>query len=53
MFPVHDWQFWVVTLMALAALLYLLRGLLPGAKKRKAARRGRTTLTVGGKSVGR
>lgn len=53
MFPVHDWQFWVVTLLALGALCYLLRGVLPGAKKRKAIKRGRTTLTVGGKSVGR
>lgn len=53
MFPVHDWQFWVVTLLALVAAAYLLRGLLPGAKKRKRAKRGRTTLTIDGKSVGR
>lgn len=53
MFPVHDWQFWVVTFAAVLALAFLLRGLFPWAKKRKATKRGRTTLTVGGKSVGR
>lgn len=53
MFPVHDWQFWVVTALALGAMLFLLRPLLPGAKKRKAMRRGRTTLTIDGRSVGR
>lgn len=53
MFPVHDWQFWVVTAAALSALVFLLRPVLPGAKKRKATKSGRTTLTIDGKSVGR
>ena len=49
--PWHDWQFWAVTLIALLALWWLARGLLPGAGKR----RGRTkaTLTVRGKRVER
>lgn len=51
MFPVDDWQFWVVTVLAVGALAFLLRGLLPGAKKRRG--RSRTPLTIDGKSVAR
>ncbi len=50
-FPVHDWQFWVVTLIFIAAIAWMARGFLPGSKSRKA--RGKSTrvsLTVGGKS---
>jgi hypothetical protein len=50
-FPVHDWQFWVVTAMFLLAVLWLARGLLPW--KRGGRARGKTTrvsLTVGGKT---
>lgn len=53
MFPVHDWQFWVVTALALGAAVYLLRGVIPGLKKRRSGKSQRTSLTVGGRSVGR
>ncbi len=56
-FPVHDWQFWVVTAVALLALLWLLRGVLPipWIRRRRRARRGqhRATLTVDGHAVPR
>jgi hypothetical protein len=45
--PWVDWQFWVVTLAAVASVWMLARVLIP-------RRRGkRTELTVGGESVGR
>ena len=53
--PIGDWQFWVVTLLALCALGYLLRNVLPvpffskRAKRRK--HESRATLTVGGRQV--
>lgn len=47
-FPYADWQFWVVTLMALAAAGWLLRGLLPGRRRRRRERR--VNLTISGKS---
>lgn len=48
--PVHDWQFWVVTLAAAGAMCWLARGILPGARKRR--RRGqRAVLTLHGKAV--
>lgn len=51
-FPVHDWQFWVVTGLFALAVLWLLRGVLPGAKRRRRRRRERrATLTVGGRPV--
>lgn len=54
-FPVDDWQFWVVTLVALLAALWLLRAVLPipWLQRRRRARRGqhRATLTVGGRAV--
>tara|TARA_R110002072_G_scaffold42064_16_gene118349 strand:+ start:42151 stop:42315 length:165 start_codon:yes stop_codon:yes gene_type:complete len=43
--PINDWQFWVVTLIAIGALWMLKRTLLPKKKGTKA------TLTVGGKPV--
>ncbi len=45
--PINDWQFWVVTLIAIGALWMLKRTLLPKKKGTKA------TLTVGGKPVGK
>jgi hypothetical protein len=53
--PVGDWQFWIVSLAALIAVLYLLRGVLP-RKLSPFRRRGagvKTSLTVAGKSVER
>jgi hypothetical protein len=53
-FPVHDWQFWVVTLLALVALYAVARSLIPaglwpkwlGSKRQKGKR---ATLTVSAK----
>lgn len=53
-FPVHDWQFWVATAIALGAAMWLVRAVTPWGKRRK--RRGsgkRATLTVKGKAVER
>ena len=53
--PTHDWQFWVVTVIAVIALLWLgrsvMRVALPRKKRRGVAKR--TTLTMGGKAVRR
>lgn len=50
MFPVHDWQFWVVSGAAALAAMWLLRGVLPipWLSRRRRARRGahRATLTI-------
>jgi hypothetical protein len=50
--PVHDWQFWVVTLAAILAGAWLLRGVIPGLKKKRPPGK-RTTLTIGGKAAGK
>jgi len=53
--PVHDWQFWVVTALALVAALTTARKLLPARWRpwgRKPRGRG-ATLTVGGRTVKR
>ena len=57
MFPVDDWQFWVVSALALVAALWLIRisplwtlCLRLTGRKRK-AKGSRATLTVGGKPV--
>ncbi len=47
-----DWQFWVVTLAALGALAYMLRGVIRAAFGKKAKGKA-ATLTVGGKPVGK
>lgn len=53
-FPISDWQFWAVTLIALAAAAWLLKGVLPipyltkRAKAKKQTKR--VSLTVEGKS---
>ncbi len=54
MFPVDDWQFWIVTTVALLAVVWLCRKLLPG--RLLSARRHSTkpaTLTISGKPVER
>lgn len=48
--PLHDWQFWVVTLAVLAALAYLVWQVV-GAIRARRGRARRATLTVGGKPV--
>ncbi len=45
--PMHDWQFWVVTAIAIAALCTLKRVLAPRKRGKK------TTLTVGGQPLGK
>lgn len=55
MFPVTDWQFWVVTLLALLAAAWLIRGLarfLLHSRKGKAAPK-RATLTIDGRPAAR
>ena len=53
-FPVHDWQFWVVTALFLAAGAWLLKGVIPipwlskRAKRKKATRH--VSLTIDGKA---
>ncbi|MBS0198541.1 MAG: hypothetical protein JSR77_17460 [Planctomycetes bacterium] len=48
--PAHDWQFWVVTVCAILAGLYIVRSALP-ERLRPLKRRGKaTSLTIGGKS---
>lgn len=48
-FPIHDWQFWVVSFAALAAVWYMTRSLLPAELGGKKKRGTRTTLTVSAK----
>jgi hypothetical protein len=36
--PVADWQFWVVTIIALAAITLAARNLIPGLRKKKSTR---------------
>lgn len=52
-FPIHDWQFWAVTGIFAAAVLWVCRGLLPGSKARRRKRGHRATLTLGGKAIGK
>lgn len=53
--PVGDWQFWVVTLMAIIAAGWLLRGVLPipalRARLRRKQQSKRATLTIDGRSL--
>lgn len=51
--PWTDWQFWVVTVVALLAAAWIVRRMLPkrllGGARRGAAKRA--TLTIGGRAV--
>lgn len=54
--PIGDWQFWVVTVLAVLALAYLLREVLPARLspfRRRSKGAVRASLTVGGKPVER
>ena len=52
-FPIHDWQFWVATAIALAAAGWLLYAVAPWGRRRRSRRAGtRARLTVGGRPVG-
>jgi hypothetical protein len=52
-FPVYDWQFWAVTGVFVAAMVWVFRGALPGSAKRRKKRGHRATLTLGGRAVGK
>ncbi len=49
--PVHDWQFWVVTALAGAALLFIVRNLVPARWWRRKPRGKAASLTIEGRSV--
>ena len=53
-FPVHDWQFWVVTALFLAAVAWLFKGVIPIPWLSKRAKRKKSTkhvsLTIDGKT---
>jgi hypothetical protein len=55
--PVGDWQFWVVTVVAVLALGWLTRNILPVPVLTRRARakrmQKRVSITVGGKAVGK
>jgi hypothetical protein len=48
--PIHDWQFWVVTLIALFALWFVLRRALPARLGGRKSKGVKTTLTIAGKA---
>ena len=50
--PVHDWQFWAVTGIAAAAVLYILRAAIPAKYRPGKRRKGGTaaSLTIGGRA---
>ncbi|MFG0258755.1 MAG: hypothetical protein ACF8LK_00270 [Phycisphaerales bacterium JB041] len=51
-FPVGDWQFWIVTTVAIVAAVWLLRRLLPRRLLGGRRTRGKpATLTIGGRAV--
>jgi len=50
MFPVHDWQFWVATVIALAAAVWVVRGVAPVGGRRGGGAR-RVKLTISGEPV--
>lgn len=50
--PMGDWQFWVVSVLALAGLAWLARPFWPGRKPRRGGKQ-KVSLTVGGKEPDR
>lgn len=51
-FPVGDWQFWIVTTVAIVAAVWLFRRLLPKRLFGGHRRGGKpATLTIGGRAV--
>lgn len=52
--PINDWQFWVVTVLAVAAALVMLRPVLSRVTQGGAKRRAtRASLTIEGRQVTR
>jgi flagellar biosynthesis/type III secretory pathway M-ring protein FliF/YscJ len=45
--PVGDWQFWVVTVLAILAAWFIIRPIL---RKRRRGQRRKVKLTIGGKA---
>lgn len=50
-FPLHDWQFWVASVLALGAAWWLLRGFLGTVfpRRRRRSKGRRATLTIEGR----
>ncbi len=50
--PIDDWQFWVTTLCALVALIFLIRalGIWKLIRKKRRVTSTRVSLTVGGRT---
>ena len=65
MIPIHDWQFWVATVLAIGALVVVVRPLLPSKRKgascpscpsanpKTPSTEHIATLTIDGKSIKR
>lgn len=52
--PTGDWQFWIVTILAIAAAVVMLRPILSRVTRRGSKRRStRASLTIEGRQVGR
>ncbi len=53
--PISDWQFWLASALALLALAWLLRGVVPipivSARRARNKRTHRVTLTIAGKTA--
>ncbi|MGD9789826.1 MAG: hypothetical protein AB7Q00_03830 [Phycisphaerales bacterium] len=50
MFPIGDWQFWVVSAVALVAAWLVLRKVIPTPGKKRRARERKASLTVEGRT---
>lgn len=50
MFPIGDWQFWVVSAAALIAAWVVLRRVIPTPGKKRRARERKASLTVEGRT---
>lgn len=49
-FPIHDWQFWIVTTIFVIAIVFMFRGVLPWTRKKVGGKSTRVSLTVRGKT---
>lgn len=52
-FPVHDWQFWIATLVVLAILGRIVWRVVRALRPRRPGATVKATLTIGGESVRR
>ena len=51
--PWGDWQFWVVTLLAIAAAWWLVRPFIPSKRRREKRGERRASLTIEGSAPGK